>query len=544
MSYLRRMYIERRPSTAPLPPLAWCARLQRDSTMVELQCGSAVEVRGDARAFFEGAWAGAFSAWDFDRVPGVFGSGGKLDSSGTMFVTPSHTCERVQLLRPDPNTLLVSNSLCFLLAMADDALDPCYVGYARAFSRVVDGIRRFRTVIPTRRKRHVELIYFRNIRVDASLRTCWIDKTPFDAIADFADYERLLTDTVGSVAANAADAQRRAGRYRLLTSVSSGYDSAACAAIAKRNGCTDALTLAEARDASFGVGESDSGAPVAQGIGLAVRTFSRLDYQRNECPEAEFLATGMNGEDVTFLAFETALQNRVFLTGFHGDKVWDRNVAPNHVLKRGDLSGASLGEFRLRTNFVHVPMPFICALQHEQIHRLANAPQLAAWSVGGPYDRPLPRRLAEQAGAPREAFGISKKATTAQMHNHGLAAMSASTRAEVLDFARRLRLPRSARLRFRIDALALRGQLLLYRTLGRARVLRLLPWLKRWLRGYPVHLHTDLGPLPLVWATERIKAERYLPLRDTQPSAGRGTHGVMDACATGIAAVSSSITRT
>ena len=33
------------------------------------------------------------------------------------------------------------------------------------------------------------------------------------------------------------------------------------------------------------------------------------------------------------------------------------------------------------------------------------------WSIGGAYDRPIPRRIAEEAGVPRDLFGQNKMAT-------------------------------------------------------------------------------------------------------------------------------------
>src|SRR5207245_159892 len=37
-------------------------------------------------------------------------------------------------------------------------------------------------------------------------------------------------------------------------------------------------------------------------------------------------------------------------------------------------------------------------------------PAMAPWRIGGDYDRPIPRRLAESAGVPRPWFGLKKKA--------------------------------------------------------------------------------------------------------------------------------------
>jgi hypothetical protein len=36
--------------------------------------------------------------------------------------------------------------------------------------------------------------------------------------------------------------------------------------------------------------------------------------------------------------------------------------------------------------------------------------EMAPWSIGGEYDRPIPRRIVEEAGVERDSFGQSKKA--------------------------------------------------------------------------------------------------------------------------------------
>ncbi len=54
-------------------------------------------------------------------------------------------------------------------------------------------------------------------------------------------------------------------------------------------------------------------------LGYHLKEFDREAYRNtNSFPEAEFLATGMSGEDVNMLALETDLRRTVFFTGFHG----------------------------------------------------------------------------------------------------------------------------------------------------------------------------------------------------------------------------------
>jgi hypothetical protein len=57
-------------------------------------------------------------------------------------------------------------------------------------------------------------------------------------------------------------------------------------------------------------------------------------------------------------------------------------------------------------------MAFIGATRHQQILDIAKSADMKDFSIGGPYDRPVPRRIAEEAGVPRECFGQRKRAAS------------------------------------------------------------------------------------------------------------------------------------
>jgi hypothetical protein len=42
------------------------------------------------------------------------------------------------------------------------------------------------------------------------------------------------------------------------------------------------------------------------------------------------------------------------------------------------------------------------------VHRVTRSAELYPWGVGGGYDRPIARRLGEEAGVARELFGVAK----------------------------------------------------------------------------------------------------------------------------------------
>jgi hypothetical protein len=176
-------------------------------------------------------------------------------------------------------------------------------------------------------------------------------------------------------------------------------------------GCSEGLTFKQDR-----YGDSDDGSQIGAHIGLQMSRVSHPLFSRTDDQDADgisdFFATGMQGEDITYVPLRGLLCERLFVTGFHGDAVWDRSGKPNTMLRRKDVSGSSLGEFRLRENFIHLPLPFVGALQHPAVHAISNSPEMRAYVVGGDYDRPIPRRIAEEAGVPRQLFGQSKKAVS------------------------------------------------------------------------------------------------------------------------------------
>lgn len=80
-------------------------------------------------------------------------------------------------------------------------------------------------------------------------------------------------------------------------------------------------------------------------------------------------------------------------------------------LRRGDFNTLGFCEYRLREGVVHLPVPFFGARRAAELLELSHSSEMSPWVLGGAYDRPIPRRIAEEAGVPREAFGQRKSAT-------------------------------------------------------------------------------------------------------------------------------------
>ena len=391
-----------------LPKLAWLAVLEKDSPAIRLVHGEWVET-GDHFAF-EGAWGSDFAATDFDRCETVVGSGVVLRNDQAVFCSPSHTMARLHMLQQG-QTLYVSNSFVFCMKAAGRKLRSDYALYLRDFQSIVRGLRKHRRRIPLD-EGVMKLLYVTNLLVGSDLRTERVRKPSAPAFLRYEEYHRYLEETVTHIAKNAASPLRSV-RYEPIATISSGYDSTASAVMARGIGCTTAITFPQARDSD----DSDSGTDIGKHLGYTILEVDRLAYkQKANYPEAEFIAVGTAGDggDVTFASLEDQLPQKLLVTGFTGDNIWNRNGYPNRCLVRTGCAGSLIEEFRLRVGFVHLPMPIIGGLRGPELYKISRSRQMKPWVIGTDYDRPIPRRITEEAGVPRSWFGQAKKVSGAR----------------------------------------------------------------------------------------------------------------------------------
>jgi len=405
---------------AGLPRLAWRATLNRELELA-VHCGAGVEVFEGG--IVEGVWAGAFDAFDFAASAYRYGSGLRYDARGITLCPPSHMFEGVFMLRDKKRGALhFANTLAHCLAAA--GLDE-NSGFLRAICAEVSaindtctrlGVLAYDPQLIEDDDYALYVFYFHNVSIEPGRGLRVHARPELPEFSDFQGYREFLLTTLRALAANGAAAGR--GRpQQLLSTVSQGYDSPAVSALAAAAGCDMALTV--------GVtvyGNDDSGAEVARHLGLDCRECRHpagaaidnlhMTYGDDLYDTArEFLATQGFGDDVVFAAFEPYLENRILLTGAMGDSVWDiRSNLPAGLPIRVRY-GKSLAEYRVRLGFAHVPVPTIGALAPAPIAAISATAAMRPYAVGGRYDRPIARRLAEEAGVPRDAFGRRKNAT-------------------------------------------------------------------------------------------------------------------------------------
>ncbi len=409
------------------PALSWLVRLDDGSQAARVYHGAHVETRDDW--FCEAVWAGEFAGGDFDRTDIVAGSGGRLRQGQLVFVSSGSTVDRLQFLRSAHSTW-ISNSLVCLLAAVGGSVDPSYPRYFRDLRSIAEGLDKYRRVLVTSAGK-VEFRFFDNLVWDGRRFTEVAKPASCADLESFDDYRGFLDRSLAQLAENARDA-RRQRTYRLLGALSSGYDSVTVTALASRHGCRHALCVERARD-----GSDDSGIPIAPYLGVEVLQVAGDGWRAESQPEAEFIAANACGEEVYLRSAEEHLAGSVLLSGYFGDQVWSktpRDPGPN--LTWGE-HGLSLTEFRLRAGFLHCPPTFWGARELRRIHAISTSSEMRPWDVPGNYSRPICRRIAEEAGVPRELFGQSKRAVAVLMHFHDF--LSPSSLSDYLGYLSRNR---------------------------------------------------------------------------------------------------------
>jgi hypothetical protein len=377
--------------------------------VVEVFHGPWVEIRQDR--FFEGAWDGDFQRGDFALSSTHLGSGGQVVDGQPLFSAPTDMFSGIYSLRTEQH-LLVSNSGVFVMSMAGDKPDIEHPDYDfDMVHRRRWGLREQSIPMPTHLGNRLNFHTWDSYVVDMDLNLARFARVHPPAPKDFLDYSGLLHETTQRVLQNGSD-KARIRTYRAVTSLSQGYDCNASAAVAAKHGCTEAMTFRVRREPGC---PDDSGREVAHHLGLTVTEYENQGFQQlSGCVEAEFSASWAIPCLAPLAVAEEQLEGSLFITGRFGDNVWgtDLSLIYPDLLSPKSHHSAGLGftEMRLRVGFLHFPIPYIGAVHAKDIHGIAESPEMEFWNVPGHYNRPIARRLLEDSGVPREAFGQVKMA--------------------------------------------------------------------------------------------------------------------------------------
>lgn len=404
-----------------LPKLAWVATVDLARQEVRVRHGAWVEVFPDA--FIEGIWDDHYAERAFDRSGCVFGSGAVMRDQCITFVSSTSTTDFLHWRSTDDvNQVSVSNSLALLLAVLEDELDPQVEKYDLINSSVMAGIERYTKVIPTKHGT-VHRLMHRNLSVRRG-QVSEQDKTLPPEFATFEEYFAYVSMCYERLARNARSGDRKRP-MAIFSTQSRGYDTTAANAVAKAFGIDKVFTVTKGKakgyfaDEDRSIETDDDGTDICNVFGLTVVPIDRRALESDPEMECLFYASMHENGDFNLQQISAhVVQPTVLITGCLGE-MWythkcyyvDRPGLINDALMRVDLGNHGLSEVRLEAGYVQLAFPYIGARSRESIFRITESAEMEPWRLGTTYDRPIPRRIAEQAGLPRTMFGQVKMAS-------------------------------------------------------------------------------------------------------------------------------------
>lgn len=387
------------------PSLAWGASVCENK--IEIIHGNHVECTDDF--FVEGAWDGEFKDGLFTNANWFCGTGAEIKKNEIIFSTPSHVTYGLYMYKNN-QTICISNSLYLLMALNGLEMDSEYAKYEIDFNSIRKGVDNYKRTIRTIKEGRVvevNVIYYSNLVIDVEGNLNIERKQTSSTFVNYEDYYKRLVKSMVLLKNNACNESRKK-RYGVVTTISKGYDAPCCAVIGKKMGAITACTF-EAK----GKHENDCGFDIARKLGytnIIVRNHN--EYKNNKkMVEAEVVCTGELGSEISMASFYDVFKGNIVLTGERGDFIWDRNADNVNSDFRFDSRDASLGssERRLWVDYISCPMPLFGATAWESIRDISNSQEMEKWSLHNDYDRPIPRRIVEEAGISREEFGMKKQ---------------------------------------------------------------------------------------------------------------------------------------
>jgi hypothetical protein len=382
-----------------MSPLAWAARIGPNGSVSAI-VGNWVETGDDF--LLEGCWSGEFDSTTFDETYSFMGSGVIVRGDDVVVVAPCNTTEAVYSLQHGADWVF-ANSIPLLLKVGDARLDAQYLDYEADFMSIARGLDQYVREAPLADQRSLGIHFYCNVRIG---RDGEIEETPKPSPGPFnsyADYRMFLTEELTAMAANASW-PGRIRKYDPIVFCSTGYDSSACAVLGREIGASEAVAFESKR----GI-RSDSGKLIVEALGYSViHEKQERSYREFDCAHL-FASSGELGTSIFFAGAAAELARKMLLSGVHGDIVWDRHSPPdNPHIVRSPYPDTARTEFRLATGYLNITPAFLAFSRHGDIVRIANSEEMEPWRLDNDYDRPIPRRIVEEAGVPRSWFGQHK----------------------------------------------------------------------------------------------------------------------------------------
>lgn len=403
-----------------LPQSAWFLQ-NINGDIAEISFGTSVYQHPDG--IIEGVWDNNFQNLDYINADHVFGSGIYIENQKITFVPPSYLLEGIFFLYDKTTkSYCASNSLACLLSLSlqDEKLETILSNIdSNTGERLKKGIFSYDPILFEDNELIILLFCYHNFSITNDGLSL-IPKIRINKFVRFNDYKSYVKEKIQLLLENGkSDHRENTPKLSPLATISSGYDSTASAAIVHDLGVKEAVTI------DVNVYErNDSGSNTAQLLGMNCtpcrhpfgQSISDLNLEESSYEDhldkiSIFLATFGMGDDSSWLAFESFLPNKIVFTGHGGDEIWYKDEFIGNGLRKITCFELSLGEYRLKQGFVRVAVPYIGTVFTNYIYRLNFLQEMMPYTLNNSYDRPLPRRFAEEAGIPRDGFAQIKRAT-------------------------------------------------------------------------------------------------------------------------------------
>lgn len=398
------MYIFEYELNDKLPKLAWLASINKFNKIVKVLHGKNVECK--ETYFVAGVWDDEFDTPSFDKTDVFWGTGAKITNDEIRFVTPSHSLERL-LIYSDDEEIVVSNSFPFFIAYKDFSLDNKENQYEKIMCSMIYGREKIIKKIPLKNEKGVEQIIVGSIVVDKNMGIEYVKRPDIRPFKSYDDYYGRMRVSLKKIKENAVSQLRQHIKYELVSTISSGYDSPACSAMAKEIGCDTAITLTNGKYVN------DSGELIARQLGYKniIKRDCFLYKKKKGLIDAEYISSGEQGTQLQFCVFEDVLEDKIAFFGVRGC-YWNKKDGTTNDFEMDDHyfceADVSWTENALKNGYIVAPLPTYGASICTSIREISNSMEMRPWVLGTHYDKPIPRRILETAGVSREAFGMHK----------------------------------------------------------------------------------------------------------------------------------------
>jgi len=401
-----------------MPKLGWIAVADADGSELRVLHGEFVEIASEW--LVEGVWDGRFKEGNFHKTDIFFGSGIRKDGDKIYFVTSTAKTDRILFCR-DRDRFFASNSLLLLLSCTGASLDPNHDYVDEAISVTMDGLskykREFRVVHPS--IQHFFQIYHENVVLEKGEVVFEPKIRNRPTFGSFDDYYQSLMNKLLKI----RDNYQSSGRKRPMaaySTISSGYDAAAVSCLVRKLGVGECF-IGKPLDGLIFERRAEPGERIARKLGCQVHF---LDSKRSHISKEELYFLAGNypkfsksvWSEIALHSMAKSIQKRntpaaVFM-GYSGDDVWGPKgkIDPEtgDLLATPPLSGSNLSEIRLLIGFLTIPPAYMYIKDVAQIRKISNSREMDPWRLNNDYDRPIPRRIVEESGIPREWFGMKK----------------------------------------------------------------------------------------------------------------------------------------